>query len=176
MQRYYKNCTYANKANIIFKKDRFIYQNHHILRFCGSSSVGGYISLPCGQKSKLSKPRVSVVVEIVEISASVAISAFLCQSVLVRGTLIPTNYTDLHRYSVYPCKSVLVRGWYHLPLTKHLSVVLVLTTEPHGTSLNQGVCFKQLQQDLVYNNINNFVQQQFRGGTTHPHGRDCFYC
>ena len=34
--------------------------------------MGGYISLPCGQKSKLSKPSVSGVVEIVEISASVA--------------------------------------------------------------------------------------------------------
>ena len=65
-----------------------------------------------------------------------------------------------------------------LPAERHLSAVMVLTTEPHGTSLNQGVCLlnKQLQQDLVYNNINNFVQQQFRGGTTHPHGRDCFYC
>ena len=34
--------------------------------------MGSYISLPCGQKSKQSKPSVSVVVEIVEISASVA--------------------------------------------------------------------------------------------------------
>ena len=60
----------------------------------------------------------------------------------------------------------------------------------HWTARNftepRGLFNKQLQQDLVYNNINNFVQQQFRGGTnnrsneceirTHPHGRDCFYC
>ena len=50
----------------------------------------------------------------------------------------------------------------------------------HWTARNftepRGLFNKQLQQDLVYNNTNNFVQQQFRGGTTHPHGRDCFYC
>ena len=74
---------------------------------------------------------------------------------------------------VHPCSSVvgIISRWQNIflwfwfwPLNR---------TELHWT---KGVCFKQLQQDLVYNNINNFVQQQFRGGTTHPHGRDCFYC
>ena len=139
MQRYYKNCTYANKANIIFKKDRLIYQNHRLLRFCGSSSVGGYfpqitliytdiprfranlcssvggyISLPCGQKSKLSKPSVSGVVEIVEISASVAskevkflrVGANPCSSVGGYFPHITLIYTDIPRFRANLCSSV----------------------------------------------------------------------
>jgi hypothetical protein len=35
-----------------------------------------------------------------------------------------------------------VGGWYQLPLTKHLSAVMVLTTEQHGTSLNQGYMYR----------------------------------
>lgn len=38
--------------------------------------------------------------------------------------------------------SVLVRGWYHLPLTKDLSAVMVLTTELHWFTLNQGYTYR----------------------------------
>ena len=30
--------------------------------------------------------------------------------------IIPTDFTDLHWYSLFPCTSVLIRGWYHISL------------------------------------------------------------
>ena len=70
--------------------------------------------MPCGQKSKLSKPSVSVAVEIVEISASVAskevkflrFGANPCSSVGGYFPQITLIYTDIPCICANPCSSV----------------------------------------------------------------------
>ena len=61
---------------------------------------------------------------------------YLCPSV---GLIFPLISTDLHWYSAFPCPSVLVRGWYHLPqryVFPRLYFWPLNFTELHWTSLN----------------------------------------
>ena len=73
--------------------------------------MGGYISLPCGQKSKLSKPSVSVLVGIVEISASLrARSLNFYVSVLIRAHPWDINSHWSHWYTLIFRVSVQIRA------------------------------------------------------------------
>ena len=92
-----------------------------------------------------------------------------CSSV---GLIFPLISTDLHWYSAFPCQSVLVRGWYHLPqrdVFPRLYFWPLNFTEPHWTK-DVYIVFPCLSVS-IRGNINLLEKTQFgcKGTTKNAH-------